>query len=221
ECRGTKRGRLYRPPRSTTMTLEDQRDFSVLSVRRRIACPGGSRASSSATVNPRRGCRHCGAISWSGISTKRLSWSRGCGSTRSGAEHRTDPGKSRERRLGGVLRRRIPRRRQIAADTDENHRRASSTALGLTRDLSGTTLSHIFDLAGVIDDFLSGRAYRDIYRRRQPIFRGSWAGFRYRLQATARSVSLERPSDPRVLLHGAGGRPRILADPAAGRLARL
>src|SRR5205085_2876071 len=108
-----------------------------------------------------------------------------------------------------------------AAETDENHRRASSTALGLTRDLSGTTLSHIFDLAGVIDDFLSGRAYRDIYRRRQPIFRGSWAGFRYRLQATARSVSLERASDPRVLLHGAGGRPRILADPAAGRLARL
>src|SRR5438067_1973473 len=151
------------------MTLEDQRDFSVLSARRRIACP----------------------------------W------------------ESRERRLGGVLRRRIPRRRQIAADTDENHRRASSTALGLTRDLSGTTLSHIFYLAGVIDDFLSGRAYRDIYRRRQPIFRGSWAGFRYRLQATARSVSLERASDPRVLLHGAGGRPRILADPAAGRLARL
>jgi hypothetical protein len=61
------------------------------------------------------------------------------------------------------LRRRIPRRGQIAADADQNHRPLSLIALGLTPDLSGTTLNDIFDLAGVIDDFLSGRTYRHIH----------------------------------------------------------
>src|SRR5437764_982875 len=153
----------------------------LMSSRRRIACPGGSRARSAAAVIQRR------------------------------RRFRKEP--------------RAPPRRFLAATNSLarpnccRYRPKSPAAILDGARLDARSVRHDterhFDLAGVIDDFLSGRTYRHIHRRRQPIFRGSWSGFRYRLQETARFVSLERASDPRVLLYRAGGRPRILADPAA------
>src|SRR5271169_2366180 len=77
------------------------------------------------------------------------------------------------------------------------------------------------DGAFVPDDFLPGRAARHIHRWSQPLFSRAWPSIRHRLQTVTRSVQREGPLDQSILLYRSTGRPGVLADPPARRLARL